>query len=128
MYHVSAQSCKALTSVSLFILSSVTPCASHTAFTTNQNWSGSPFPTPLNTENFIALAILNCGGGGCGVGEDRGEDREIICSVGGGGMHEIHCFIKLIALLGETFTSSSSLSHIGEIKGLVSNSSLLLFL
>lgn len=30
--------------------------------------------------------------------------------VGGGGGQGIHCLIKLIVLLGETFTSSSSLS------------------
>ena len=44
--------------------------------------------------------------------------------MGGGGMHGILCLIKLIALLGETFVSSSSLSRGGEIKGLVSSSAL----
>ena len=63
----------------------MTPCASHTAFTINQNWSGSSFPTPLNNENFIALAILNCGGGGGGLG----EDGETGGGVGGGGMRGI---------------------------------------
>ena len=72
-----------LTNVSFFILSSVTPCDSHTTFTMNQNWSGSSFPTPLNTRNFIALSILNCGGGGGGVGEDGGEDGETGGGVGG---------------------------------------------
>ena len=59
------------------------------------------------------------------MGEDRGEDGEIGGGVGGSGMHGIRCFIKLITLLGETFASSSSLSHEGEIKGLVSSSVLL---
>ena len=54
------------------------------------------------------------------MGEDGGEDGETDDGVGGGGMHGIRCLIRLIALLGETFTSSSSLSHRGEIKGLVS--------
>ena len=43
--------------------------------------------------------------------------------------HILHiCLIKLTVLLGETFASSSSLSHEGEIKGLFSNSPLLLLL
>ena len=94
----------------------------------NQNWSGSSFPTPLNTGNFIVLAILNCGGGGGGVGEDGDEDGETGGGVGGGAMHGIQCLIKLIALLRETFVSSSSLSFRGKIKGLVSSYSLLSFL
>jgi len=94
----------------------------------NQNWSRSSFPTPLNTNNFIALAIFNCGGGRGGVGEDGGEDSETGGGVGGGGMRRIHCFIKLIALLSETFASSSSLSCGGEIKGLVSSYALPSFL
>jgi len=52
----------------------------------NQNWSGSSFPTPLNINNFIVLAILNCGGGGGGVGGDGGEDGETSGGVGGDGM------------------------------------------
>lgn len=70
----------------------------------NQNWSTSSFPTPLNIENFIALAILTHGGGGGGMGEDGGECGE----AGGYGMHGILCLIKLITILGETFVSSSS--------------------
>jgi len=70
------------------------------------------------------LTILNCGGGRGGVGEDGGEDGETSGGVDGGGMRGIRCLIKLIALLGETFVSSSSLSRGGEIKGLVANSSL----
>ena len=54
------------------------------------------------------------------MGEEGGEDGEAGGGVGGGGMRAIHCLIKLIALLGETFASSSSLSHRDEIKGLVS--------
>lgn len=127
MYHVSARYCKALTIVSFFMLSSVTPCASHVPFTMNQNWSGSSFHTPLNTV-ILLHRILNCVGCRGGVGGDGGDDGEICGSVGGGGMHGICFLIILIVLLGETFMSSSSLSHEGEIKGLVSNSLLLLFL
>lgn len=93
----------------------------------NQNWFGSLFPTPLNIKSLITLAILNYGGGRGRVGGDGGDDGEIGGGVGGGGMRIIHCLIILM-LLRETFTSSSSLSHEGEIKGLVSNSSLLPFL
>ena len=63
-----------------------------------------------------------------GVGEDGGEDGETGGGVGGGSMGRIHCLIRLITLLGETFVSSSSLSRGGEIKGLVSNSLLPSFL
>jgi len=86
----------------------------------NQNWSRSSFPTPLNTGNFISLATFNYGGGKGGVGEDGGDDGETSGGVGGGGMCRILCLIRLITLLGETFESSSLLSHRGEIKGLVS--------
>ena len=78
MYHVNVRSCSALTNVALLMLSSVTPCASHTALTTNQNWSRSSFPTPLNIGSLIALAILNRGGGGGGVGGDGGEGGETV--------------------------------------------------
>ena len=61
------------------------------------------------------------------MGEDGGED-EIGGGVGGGSMHEILCPMKLITLLGETFTSSSSSARRGEIKGLVSSSTLPSFL
>jgi len=77
----------------------------------NQNWSGSSLPTPLNADNFIVLTILNYGGGEGGVGEDGGEDGETGGGVGGGVMHRIRYLIRLIALLGETFMSSFSLSH-----------------
>lgn len=103
------------------MFSSVTPYASHTTFSMNENWSGSSFPTPLNTGNFIALAILNCGGGGGSVGEDGGEDGKTGGGVGGSGMRRIRCHMKWITLLGETFASYSLLSRIDEIKGLVSN-------
>ena len=59
IYQVSARSYSALTNVAFLMLSSVTPCASHTALTTNQNWSGSLFPTPLNTGNLISFSMLN---------------------------------------------------------------------
>lgn len=62
------------------------------------------------------------------MGEDGGEDSETGSGVGGGSMCGILCFIKLIALLGDTFTSSSS-SPLGvEIKGLVSSYALPSFL
>ena len=64
IYHVNARSCSTLTNVAFLILSSATACASHTTLTTNQNWSRSSFPTPLNTGSLSALAILNYGGGG----------------------------------------------------------------
>ena len=60
---------------------------------------------PLKIGSFIEFAMLSGGGGG-GVAEDGGEDGDIGGGVGGGGMHRIRCFIKLIALLGETFASS----------------------
>ena len=62
------------------------------------------------------------------MGEDGGEDNETGSSVGRGGMHGILCLIKLIVLLSETFASSSSLLHGGEIKELVSSSILHSFL
>jgi len=74
------------------------------------------------------LAILTHEGGGGGMGEDGGEDGESGGGVGGGGMRGILCLIKLITLLGETFASSSSYPHGGEIKGLVSSSALPSFL
>ena len=112
----------------LFIFSSVTPGGSHTAFIMNQNWSGSSFPIPLNTGNFIALAILTRSGGEGGMGKDGGEDSETGIGVGVGGMRGILCLIKLITLLGETFMSSSLSPHSGEIKGLISSSVLPFFL
>lgn len=57
------------------------------------------------------LAILNCGGGGGGMCGYQSEYGETGGGVGGGGMYGIHCLIRLITLLGETFASSSSLSH-----------------
>ena len=85
---------------------------------------------PYSSEHgsLIALAILNCGGGRGGAGGDGGEGAETGGGVGGGGKCGIRCLIKLTMLLGETFVSSSSLSREGEIKGLASNSSLILFL
>jgi len=94
----------------------------------NQNWSRFSFPTPLNTDNFISLAILTRDGGGGGTGEDGGEGSETGGGVGGGGMRGILCLIKLIELLGDTFVSSFSSPHRGEIKGLVSSSVLPLFM
>jgi len=82
----------------------------------------------LNTNNFIALDILNCGEGGVGVGRDGGDNGEIGGGVGAGGMHGIRYLIRLITLLGETFVSSSLLSCHGKIKGLFSISALPSFL
>jgi len=77
----------------------------------------------MNIVILIALSILNCGGG---VGGDGGGEGEVGDSVGGGGNRGMLCLIKLTMLLGETLVNSSSLSREGEIKGLFSNSSLLL--
>ena len=55
------------------------------------------------------------------MGEVGGEDGETGGDVGGGGMCRILCFIRLIAILGETFASSSVPPCGGEIKGLVSS-------
>lgn len=62
------------------------------------------------------------------MGEDGGEDSETGDGVCGGGMHGILCLIRLIALLSETFASSSLPPRGGEIKGLVSSSVLPSFL
>ena len=117
IYQVSAWSCRALTNVTLFILSSVTPCASHTTLTTNQNWSGTSFLKPLNIGNFIVLAILNRGGDGGGIGEDGVDSGEASGSVGGGGIFIFICLIRWISLQGETLASCSSSSCGDEIKG-----------
>ena len=68
--------------------------------------------------------MLNCGGGGGGVGEDGGEIGEASEGVSGGDNYGMHFLIKLTTLLGESRASSSSLSHKGEIKGLFPNSPL----
>ena len=68
------------------------------------------------------------GGGEGGMGKDAGEDGETGSGVGGGGMRRILCLIRLIALLSETFVSSSSPPREGEIKGLFSSSMLPSFL
>ena len=73
-----------LTSIAFLILSSMTPCASHTTLTMNQNWSRYSFPTPLKIGSLLALTILNFGGKG-GVGGDGGEEGEMGGGVGGGG-------------------------------------------
>ena len=59
------------------------------------------------------------------MGGDEDGEGEMGGGVGGGGKRGICCLIRLTMLLGETFTSSSSLSHEGEIKKLFSKSSLL---
>ena len=66
IYHVSLWSCNELTNVAFLMLSSMTPCASHTTLTMNQNWSRSSFPTPMNMGSLIALATMNYGFGGGG--------------------------------------------------------------
>ena len=104
IYHFNMWSYGVLSNVAFLILSSVTPCGSHTALTTNQNWSGSSFPTPLNMSSLIALAILNCW---FGVGEDGSEGSEASGGVSGEGNCGMRCLIKLTALLGETQAHSS---------------------
>jgi len=84
----------------------------------NQNWFVSPFPTPLNNDNFIALVILTRSGGRGGTEEDGGEVSEACGGMGGGGMNRILSLVKLIALLSQTFSSSSSSLRRGEIKAL----------
>lgn len=128
IYQVNAQSCMMLTNVAFFIFSSITPCASHIALITNQNWSRSSFPNSLNTGNFTVLAMLNHGGGGGGMGEDGGDGGEVGGSVGGGGMCRILYLIKWITLHRESFTSSSSFPHVGEIEWIFSGSLFPLFL
>ncbi len=66
------------------------------------------------------LAILNRSAARVGTGEDGGDGNEAGGGVGGGGMCGILCLIKWITLHRETFTSSSSSPHRGEIKGLFS--------
>ena len=61
---------------------------------TNQNWSGSSFPKPLNNSSFTELAMLNCGGGGGRVGKVAGDGGEGGGGVGGGGSRRNPCFIN----------------------------------
>lgn len=67
--------------------------------------------------------MLNHGGGGGGVGEDRGKVGD---GVRGGDNCRMRCLIKLTALLGETREHSSSPARGGEIKGLFPNPSITL--
>jgi len=90
----------------------------------NQNWSESSFPTPLNTGSLIVLAMLNCGDGVGGVGEDGDEIGEASEGVSGGDKCGMCFLIKLTALLRETRACSSLLTHGGEIKGLFPNPSI----
>lgn len=52
--------------------------------------------------SLIALAMLNCGFGGGGVGEDGGEVGEAGDGTSGGDNCGMHYLIKLTTLLGET--------------------------
>lgn len=61
---------------------------------TNQNWSGSSFPKPLNKGSFIEISILNCGGGGGGTGEVAGDGGEVGDGVDGGDSHGNSCLIN----------------------------------
>jgi len=72
------------------------------------------------------LPILHYGGGGGAVGGDGGEGGEAGGGVVGGGNHRMHCLIRLTTLLREALVKSSWLSCKGKIKGLFSNSMLLL--
>ena len=60
----------------------------------NENWSRSSFPKPLNKGSFTKLAMLNCGGGGGGMGEVVGDGGEVGVGVGGGGSHGNLYFIN----------------------------------
>lgn len=120
IYQVFARSYRVLTNVTFFILSYLTPCASHTALTINQIFFGSSFTNLLNIGNFTVLAMLNHGGGGGGTVEDGGDGNEVGGGVGEGSIRRIIFLIKWIILCGETFMSSSSSPRGGEIKGLFS--------
>ena len=74
------------------------------------------------------LPILTRSGSRGGTGEEGGEMSETSGGVGGGGMCRIIFLIKFITLRRETFASSSSSPHGGEIKGLFSSPLLLSFL
>ena len=74
------------------------------------------------------LAISTHGGGEGGTGEDGGEGGGAGGGLGGGVMCGILYLIKLITLHGDTFASSFSSPRGGEIKGLVSSSTLPSFL
>jgi len=65
--------------------------------------------------------MLNYWLDGGGVVEDGGEEGEVGDGISGGDNCGMHCIIKLIALLLETQSHSSSLSHQGEFKGLFPN-------
>ena len=60
----------------------------------SQKWSRSSFPKPLNKGNFTKLAMLNCGGGGGGMGEVAGDGRDVGGGVGGGGSRGNPCLIN----------------------------------
>jgi len=86
----------------------------------NQNWSGSSFPKSLNKGSFNEFSMLNCGGGGGGMGEVAGYGCEIGDGVGGGGSRRNPYLINQIALHGEVYTTPYSSSNGGEINGLYS--------
>lgn len=67
---------------------------------TNQNWSGSSFPMPLNAGSLMEFTILDSGGGG-GVGDgvkSGGEDGGSVDGWDKGGgrvaIHENPCLIN----------------------------------
>ena len=115
IYQVSTRYCRELSSVTFFIWSSVTPWASHKTLTTNQNWFGSSFPKPLRKGSFTEFAMLNCSGGGGGMGEVIGDN-----GVGGGRNHGNPCLINWTTLRRESCTTPSSSPNDGDTSGLYS--------
>jgi len=68
--------------------------------------------------------MLNCGFGGGGVVEYRGEVGKVGDGISGGDNGRMRYLIKLTKLLEEARACSSSLTHGGEIKGLFPNPSI----
>jgi len=60
----------------------------------NQNWYEHSFPKRLNKGSFIVFSILNCDGGGGGIGEAGGDGGEVRGDVGGGHIRENPCPIN----------------------------------
>lgn len=120
MYQVSGWSYKVVINVTSFMRSPIMPWASHTALTTNQNFSKSSFPKPLNKGSFTEFAILNCGGGQGATGEVRGDGGEVGGGVRGGGIQGNPCLINWTTLHRETSAIPSSSPRRGEFNGLYS--------
>lgn len=107
------------------MLSSVTPCASHTTLTMNQNrLDFVPYSFEYRYLDRICHAKLL--DWWRWWGEDGGEGGDASGGVSGNDHCRICCLIKLIVLLGESQVHSSSLTRKGKIKGLFPNPLILL--